>query len=78
MPKSLNHLKVVNISPTPTLVIDASTSRVLQHENLKIGFFLNLKLNFDLWQRAEIVQVGLNMMTSGMHRRPFEGRHLVF
>ena len=35
---------------------------------------------FDLCQRAEIVLVGLNMhfmTTSGMHRRPFEGRHLV-
>ena len=39
------------------------------------------KLNFDLCQRAEInIQVGLNMhhmTTSGMHCRPFEGRHLV-
>ena len=34
---------------------------------------------FDLCWRAEInIQVGLTYMsTSGMHRRPFEGRHLV-
>ena len=48
-------------------------------------FFLSSKLNFDLYfelcQRDEIIQVGFNkhlyMTTSGMHRRPFEGRHLV-
>ena len=47
---------------------------------METNFFLNLKLNFDLCQRTEIIQVGLNMhhmSTSGMHRRPFEGRHLV-
>ena len=45
-----------------------------------VWLFLSLKLNFDLCRRAEIIQVGLNMhhmMTSGMHRRPFEGRLLV-
>ena len=57
----------VNVSPT--LEIDTSMERslqVLHHGNPKIRFFSkNLKLNFDLYfnlcQRAEIVQVGLNM-----------------
>ena len=61
------------------------SSRVLQYENPKFLFFqkklkLNFDLYFDLCQRAEIVQVGLNMHLYddiGMHRRPFEGRHLV-
>ena len=78
----------VNISPT--LVIDTSTersSRVLQHKNQKIWFFFSKKfeiefdLYFDLCWRAEIIQVGLNMhlyVDTGMHRRPFEGRHLVW
>ena len=77
-----NCLGFVNISPT--LVIDMSTersSRVLQHGN---QFFFSSKkfefdFYFDLCWRAEInIQVGLTYMsTSGMHRRPFEGRHLV-
>ena len=82
LPKSWNHLSFVNISPT--LVIDTSTersSRVLQHENQEIWFFFHKKyeIEFDLCWRAEInIQVGLTYMsTSGMHRRPFEGRHLV-
>ena len=59
------------------------SSRVLHHGNPKILFFFqkNLKFNFDLCQRAEIVQAGLNMNLYddiGMHRRPFEGRHLVW
>ena len=63
-PEKRNESGFVNISPT--LVIDTSmerSSRVLHHENPKIWFFFqkNLKLNFDLCQRAEIVQVGLNM-----------------
>ena len=43
------------------------SSRVLQHGNTKIfdSFFKILKLNFDLYfnlcQRAEIIQVGLNI-----------------
>ena len=48
-------------------------------------FLLSSKLNFDLYfelcQIDEIIQIGSTstyMMTSGMHRRPFEGRHLVF
>ena len=60
--KSWNHLSIVNIGPT--LVIDTSmerSSRVLQHGNIKIWFKKNSKLNFDLCQRAEIIQVGLNM-----------------
>ena len=69
---SWNHLSFVNISPT--LVIDTSlewSSRVLQHGNIKIWlkknrnwiltFFSSSKLNFDLCQRVEIIQVGLNM-----------------
>ena len=81
-PEKRNRLSFVNISPT--LVIDASmerSSRVLQHGNPKIWNFFpkSSKLNFDLCWRAEIIQVGLTYMsTSGMHRRPFEGRHLVF
>ena len=70
VPKSLNHLNFINISPT--LVIDTSverSSRVLHHGNPKIWFFLKkkLKLNFDLCQRAEIVQVGLNMNLYDQH-----------
>ena len=76
----------VNISPT--LLIDMSmerSSRVLQHGNKKFDFFsrkfeIEFDLYFDLCWRAEIIQVGLNMhlyVDIGMHRRPFEGRHLV-
>ena len=63
-----NHPGFVNISPT--WVIDTSmerSSRVLQHGNQKIWFFFPKKfkiefdLYFDLWWRAEIIQVGLNM-----------------
>ena len=62
-PEKRNRPGFVDISPT--LVIDTSmerSSRVLQHGNPKIWFFFqkNLKLNFDMCQRAEIVQVGLN------------------
>ena len=56
------------------------SSRVLQHENQKFDFFSKkFEIEFDLCWRAEInIQVGLTYMsTSGMHRRPFEGRHLV-
>ena len=84
-PEKRNRPGFVNISPT--LVIDTSMemcSWVLQHGHIKkLIFFLqkSSKLNLDLCQRAEkIVQVGLTwtyMTTSGMHRRPFEGRHLV-
>ena len=81
--KSWNHHSFVNI--IPALVIDTSTersSRVLQHGN---QFFFSKKFEiefdfyFDLCWRAEInIQVGLTyMLTLGMHRRPFEGRHLV-
>ena len=81
--KSWNRLSFVNISPT--LVIDASMERSLQvqqHGNPKIWFFSKSSyLYFNLCQRAEInIQVGLNMHLYndiGMHRRPFEGRHLV-
>ena len=79
--KSWNHHSFVNISPT--LVIDTSmerSSRALQHGEPKIRFFSRkFEIEFDLCWRAEInIQVGLTYMsTSGMHRRPFEGRHLV-
>ena len=47
----------------------------------KFWFFFSRKfeIEFDLCWRAEInIQVGLTYMsTSGMHRHPFEGRHLV-
>ena len=49
-PEKRNHRIFVNISPT--IVIDTSmdrSSRVLQHGNIKICFFFNLKLNFDLY-----------------------------
>ena len=59
--------------------------RVLHHGNQKIRIFsknliLNFDLHFDLFQRAEIEKVSpcTYMTKSGMHRRPFEGRHLVF
>ena len=44
-----------------------------------IFFSKKFEIEFDLCWRAEInIQVGLTYMsTSGMHRRPFEGRHLV-
>ena len=43
-------------------------------------FEIEFDLYFDFCWRAKInIQVGLTYMsTSGMHRRPFEGRHLVF
>ena len=43
-------------------------------------FEIEFDLYFDLCWRAEIIQVVstcTSMSTSGMHRRPFEGRHLV-
>ena len=44
-----------------------------------IFFSGKFEIEFDLCWRAEInIQVGLTYMsTSGMHRRPFEGRQLV-
>ena len=46
---------------------------------VRLVFFLSSKLNFDLYfalcQRD--VSTSTYMTTSGMHRRPFEGRHLV-
>ena len=72
--KSWNLLSFVNISPT--LVFDTSmerSSRVLEHGIIIIWFkkkieieiwlvfFFNSKLNFDLCQRAEIIQLGLYM-----------------
>ena len=85
--KSWNHLSFVNISPT--LVIDTSmerSSRVLQHGNPKIWFFFlkSLKLNStciltcaEELKSFKWVSTCTYMSTSGMHRRPFEGRHLV-
>ena len=67
-PEKRNPLSFVNISPT--LVIDASmemSSRVLHHGNQKNWIFCSKKfeiefdLYFDLCQRDEIIQVGLNM-----------------
>ena len=68
------------------------SSWVLQYGNQKIWFFfsksskLNLSCSyFDLCWRSEnnilvVLNMHLNtyMSTSGMHRRSFEGRHLVF
>ena len=65
-PEKKNHHSFVNISPT--LVIDKSmerftytSSRLLQHGNIIFFSEKSLKLNFDFCQKAEIVQVGLNM-----------------
>ena len=80
-PKKINHSNFVNISPT--LVIDTSmerSSRVLHHGNQKIDFFFQKMFNLvfmlmcflNNFQLIETVGA-----TSGMHRRPFEGRHLV-
>ena len=86
--KSWNHLSFVNISPT--LVIDTSmewSSRVLQHGNQKIWFFFlkSLKLNStciltcaEELKSFKWVSTCTHRSTSGMHRRPFEGRHLVY
>ena len=59
-PEKRNHHSFVNMSPT--LVIDTSmerSSRVLHHGNPKISFFFKKvqNLNFDFWQRAEIILV---------------------
>ena len=56
--------------------------KVFEYYNMgtkNLIFFLKFEIEFDLCWRAEInIQVGLTYMsTSGMHRRPFEGRHLV-
>ena len=63
-PEKRNHHSFVNISPT--IVIDTSmerSSRVLHHENPKIGFFFFFKkvwnLNFDLRRKAEITLASL-------------------
>ena len=64
-PEKRNHFSFVNISPT--LVIDTSmerSSRVLQHRNSN---FLSKKFEIEFL-----------LSTSGMHRRPFEDRHLVY
>ena len=75
MLKSWNPLSFVNISPT--LVIDTSmerSSRVLQHGNPKIGKNFQKNFKFEFWL---VTKTCTYMMTSGMQRRPFEGRHLV-
>ena len=90
-PEKRNHHSFVNISPT--LVIDTSTgrsSRVLQHGNQKIWFekfdfwLKSSKLNLtciltcaEELKSFKWVSTCTYMSTSGMHRRPFEGRHLV-
>ena len=82
-PEKRYHHSFVNISPT--LVIDTSTersSRVLQHGNQKIRFFFQKSSKFNLTCAEELksfkwVSTCTYMSTSGMHRRPFEGRHLV-
>ena len=56
-PEKRNHHSFVSVSPT--LVIDTSMerfSRLLQHGNPKIGFFLKKvrNSNFDFWRWAEI------------------------
>ena len=73
---SWNHLSFVNISRALVIDTSMErSSRVLQHGNIKNWFFfpkissklnvdlffLSSKLNIDLCQRAEIIQVVLNM-----------------
>ena len=73
--KSWNHLSFVYISHT--IVIDASMerfSRVLHHGNPKIGKISQKNSKFEFWL---VTKTCTYMMTSGMHRRPFEGQHLV-
>ena len=68
--------------PRPTL-IDSSTersSRVLQHGNQKFDFFQeSLKLNLTCAEelKSTFKVVLAYMSTLAMHRRPFEGQHLV-
>ena len=50
------------------------SSRVLQHGNPKIWKFFQKSLKFEFWL---VTKTCTYMMASGMHRRPFEGRHLV-
>ena len=83
-PEKRNRPGFVNISPT--LVIDTSmerSSRVLQHGN-PIFFSIKLELNStciltcaEELKSFKWVSTCTYMSTSGMHRRPFEGRHLV-
>ena len=87
--KSWNHLSFVNTSPT--LVIDTSmerSSRVLQHGNRKIRNWILTFFEVRNWIMTRLVPKSWNhssrsphnfliMTTPGMHRRPFEGRHLV-
>ena len=80
---SWNHHIFVNISPT--LVIDTSTERSSSTTTTwepKIWFFFqkSSKLNSTCAKelKSTFKYLGLTYMsTSGMHRRPFEGRHLV-
>ena len=82
-PEKRNHHSFVNISPT--LVIDTSmerSSRVLHHGNQKIWFFSQKKFEIDFWLVLKSWNHSSSstctyMTTSGMHRRSFEGRHLV-
>ena len=78
----------VNISPT--LVIDTSTERsssttTWEPKNLIFFFQKSSKLNStciltcaEELKSFKWVSTCTYMSTSGMHRRPFEGRHLVF
>ena len=63
------------------------SSRVIRHGNPKILFFFQksskLKITCiltcaeELKSTFKLVSTCTSMSTSGMHRRPFEGRHLV-
>ena len=84
MPRKKKRPGFVNISPT--WVIDMSTersSRVLQHGNQKIWFFFFkkvwnwIRLVFWLVLKSWNHSSRTYRSTLGMHRRPFEGRHLV-
>ena len=66
----------INVSPT---VVIATTMKmylqVLQHRNTKT--YLKTTYIF-MFQQVCIIEPSFIKTTSGMHRRLFEGRHLVF
>ena len=68
---------------SPTLVIDTSmerSSRVLQHGNQKIWFYKKknwLNVSAIMFCKQFLACAAFFNTPSGMHRRPFEGRHLV-
>ena len=87
-PEKKNHLSFVNISPT--LVIDTSMERsswFLYHEEPKTWFSLKINayltyicinyMHIYVFRQVCTIEPSFFETTSGMHRRPFECRHLV-